>query len=176
MRSQTLVCAVLSLSLVPVARAQMAQNRPFELLQRMANPADVDGDGADDFGGVTLTGGENIASRYAGKPAAETVLDTPSGGDWDIMSRTSPGGIKWLLDHLPEGIYRTEDMVEFFKMSGPRAETLLKRGKYVHKTFKYSFQEDEQGRIVYDPEGTGAPNQVMMVSGTSFASSFICGR
>lgn len=144
-------------------------------LRKVSSGIDLSGDAAAEFPNELLSGGESVAGRYAGQPAS-SVLDVPSGGDWDIINRESRGGFNYLIKNLPEGVYRTEEMIAFFKFKAPQAEALRGRGKYIHKSLKFNFQEDARGGLVYDPAGTGASGQVGLITGTSFAAPFVCAR
>ncbi len=144
-------------------------------LRRIPSGVDLDGDDVAEFPNQLLSGGESVASKYAGKPAVATVLEVPTGRDADMYSRKTAAGFKALMEMLKDGVYRTDDMITFFQLSDFQARALRGRGTYMHKSMKFNFREDAAGNLIYDPAGSGDPDQVDEVSGTSFAAPFICG-
>lgn len=144
--------------------------------RRVPGGLDLDGDGRPDLDAERLSGGPSAAERYAGRPAAELIGALPSGPDWDMFSRESEAGVAYLIEHLPERLYRAEELAGFFKLPPHRRRALVARGPLADKSMRFSFGIDAAGRVVYDPAGTGAPGQVALLSGTSFAAPFLCGR
>ena len=146
------------------------------VLRRTADGnVDVNGDGVGDFDKSKLTGGATIASRFSGQPVKDAVIPTPKGGDFDILSRETPGGIARLLEEMPDKLYRTEDLIRFFQREGqPYSEVMRRQAPYYDKTMSYPFRADKKGRIVFDPAKDGTQGQVGLLSGTSFAVAAIC--
>ena len=138
-------------------------------LSRVSGGIDANGDGVAEFGPAVLSGGESIAQKFVGQSVADAVLAVPTDPDLDIYSRKTPEGFRILMGHLPDGLYPVDDMIAFLQLPQPLADTLRSRGKYIHSSLVLLFDE-EAGRIVY-----GGPDQVGLISGTSFALPFICG-
>jgi hypothetical protein len=91
------------------------------------------------------------------------------------MSRKTPAGIKYLKDAMSDGLYKTEDLISYFKIENtPFAKVLMKRAPYFHKDQHLGFNVDSSGRVVFDPAHDGTRDQAVLVGGTSFATASIC--
>lgn len=142
--------------------------------RRVAGGVDLNRDGRGDFGNLALSGGAPFVARYAGRPVAEAVRPLPSDDPFlDSISRESEGGLEYLRGALGEHLYKAEDLAVFFRLDPARRRSLLSRGAYFDATLRYPFDAAD-GRLVFDPEKSGAANQVLLITGTSFAPAALC--
>jgi hypothetical protein len=134
--------------------------------------ADINADGTVDYPADRLSAGESIVRRYVG--TRPVVRQIP--GNLHSLREMAPPPVflRILRDELPEGLYRTRELGELYGMSEALINAKLARGEYLHKSGEYSFSTDHEGRLVYNPDGTGNPNQVALLSGTSYAPPLIC--
>ncbi|MBI3550546.1 MAG: hypothetical protein HY078_16030 [Elusimicrobia bacterium] len=135
---------------------------------------DVNGDGTAEFPRSSLSGGPAWARYFTGRLVSETVIDPPTGGDFDVLNRAHPAGLAALRRIMPDALYRTEDAIRYFKKEGLFAAAMRRRGEYYDKHLTMPFRADSNGRIVFDPAGDGSPNQVTILNGTSVAAPAIC--
>lgn len=135
----------------------------------------IDGDGRADFPASALSGGPAFVDGFVGQPVADAVTHVPADPELDPILRDTPGGVEYLRQHMPDALFPREELIAFFKLPALRAEAMRQRGLYFDKTLRYAFGADAAGRIAFDPAGTGAPGQVLLMSGTSFAPPSLCG-
>lgn len=151
--------------------------RPGQIVLRPTadGNVDVNADGVGDFDRSKLTGEPSIASRFNGKRVSEAVINTPSGGDFDILSRETPGGIARLIEEMPDKLYRTKDLIRFFhREDQPYSRLIYKQAPFYDKTMTFPFHADKHGNVVFDPAGDGSSDQVGLLSGAAFAAASIC--
>lgn len=144
------------------------------VFRRAGGGVDVNGDGRPDFGEAPLSGGTPFVARFEGKTVEEAVSATPSEADMPPYSRETPAGIQGLRDAMPDKLFRVEDLIVYFRLSADRARSLRSRGRYFDKTLQFGFTQDASGRVAYDPAGSGAPGQVLLMTGTSYSAPALC--
>ena len=142
---------------------------------RVPGGLSVDGDGRADYPASALSGGPAFVDSFAGKPVADVVVPVPSDPELDPILRDTPGGVDYLRQHMPDALFPVEELIRFFRLPRMRADAMRQRGLYFDKTLRYAFGADAAGRITFDPAGTGAPGQALLMSGTSFAPPSLCG-
>lgn len=142
--------------------------------RRVPSGVDIDGDDVPEFPRSLLSGKATVVSRFAGRPLSEVAGVFPADPWLSNIDRTNPNGVQYLQDRMSDGVYPLEALVEFFRVRPLKARSFAGRGKFFDKTMQYPFEVDGSGRLVFDPAGTGAPGQVGLLPGTSFAPPWLC--
>ncbi|MEK7382787.1 MAG: hypothetical protein AAB262_05810 [Elusimicrobiota bacterium] len=144
------------------------------VFRRVADGVDSNGDGRAEIASGRLSGGATIASQFVGRPLLEVRGTLPSDPWLANIDRKSAGGIEYLQSQMPNGLYPVEELASFFKLSEAKKMSFVSLGSWFDKTMKYPFEVDDSGRVVFDPERSGASGQATHLMGTSFATPSIC--
>ncbi len=146
--------------------------------QQLDDGIDINGDGITDFSKERMTTDKKIVDMFAGKPASASVITVESEFlKWLVkLEGTSPANTA--LNVIPAGLYRVDELAGLPTVSPGTAAHFRKSGVFALKISTvpptFFFDEDEQGNVVFDPLKTGESNQLMMLSGTSFAAPSVC--
>jgi hypothetical protein len=134
------------------------------VFKKVAGGIDINNDGAPEFADQSLSTEPSITGRYAGKPVAKAASKIPE--------NVAMTGI------LPEGIYPTRDLLGLYRapLESGAALHMMKQGPWLHHPSLLIFKESADGKLVYDPEGSGAENQRIVSDEASLAAPNICGH
>lgn len=148
--------------------------------QQLPEGVDINADGTVDFANDRLSKETKIVSLYAGKAVATAVSVLAQDFiDWALKIEGSPHVVaNAALNVLTQGLYKVDDLVSLGTVTDGTAKHFSKSGTYAYKGANgpptFFFDDDGAGTIVFDPLKNGSTNQIIMVSGTSFAAPSIC--
>lgn len=149
--------------------------------KQISNGVDLDDNGQVDFSTLQMSSGESIAGLYKGRSAAE-ILNTidPEFIEWAKRAEASgtvvPNAAANILDL---GFYLVEDVVALPTITPGTKKLFRSLGKYALKHMNgrpshFFFDEDSEGKLIYNPRGDFSTNQLNRIGGTSFAAPRIC--
>lgn len=148
--------------------------------QQLADGVDINGDGAADFPLESLSEGPKTVDLYRGKIVSDVVSEiTESFIAWTTkLSQSQYVVPNAALNAIGVGLYRVSELAMLPTVTAGTRQHFLKSGTYAYKSADgpptFFFDDDGDGKIIFDPLKNGTLNQITMVSGTSFAAPFIC--
>lgn len=184
------VISVGSLNLDGSKRATSADHSLVQLwskgsfvTQVLAHGVDVNADGLSDFPLEILSRGQPIAEKFVGLASADVVQEISAANkEWAVkLAKSEHSVANAILNVLPEGIYRVEDLTSLEGVTPGTKRLLSSSGGFAFKSSEaraptFFFEEDSEGKIIFDPLKDGSTNQKNVISGTSFAAPAICNQ
>ncbi|WP_103120671.1 S8/S53 family peptidase [Methylopila sp. Yamaguchi] len=139
-------------------------------------------------GGLSLTGGRDVAFAGATAPGRKGLIASIVGRDPATLVRSVPASLagpdpsgpgrrqRTLRRYLEPGLYRTADLLAAYgyDMSSGNVARSLEQGPYMHYPSDAIFRLDKTGRLAFDPLGDGSPGQLVAYDATSFATPNVC--
>lgn len=141
---------------------------------------DLDGDGQADFKTNLLSGGPAIVGNIIGRNVDEVVVPVSNKFlTWiEKVARADHLALNAAINVIDDGLYEVNDLLTLPTVTTGTAQLFRSLGQYALKLKdgppRYFFKADASGRLVFDPSGTGKPNQRTRIGGTSFASPRVC--
>lgn len=145
-----------------------------------ADGMDLDDDGRADFKTNVLSGGPAIVGNIIGRNVNEAVVPVSDEFlTWiERAARTDQLVLNAAVNVVDDGLYEVSNLVILPTVTAGTAQLFRSLGQYALKLKdgppRYFFKVDASGRLVFDPSGTGKPNQRTRIGGTSFASPRVC--
>ncbi len=138
-------------------------------ITRVNQGFDIDGDGKADVKASEVSGGKPMVERFTGRPASQVLA---SEEDIRLILAGTPN--IWL-----DRLFTPEQLVRLQLLEPEQADAMSGLG-YVaippnRRTLLVGFRVRD-GKIAFDPDGSGRPNAVGCLWGTSFATPFTLGR
>lgn len=139
-------------------------------------------------GGLSLTGGRDVAFAGATAPGRKALIASFVGRDPATLVRRVPTSLagpdpagpgrrqRTLRRYLEPGLYRTVDLLAAYgyDMRSGNVARSLEQGPYMHYPSDAIFRLDPMGRLAFDPLGDGSAGQLVAYDATSFATPNVC--
>lgn len=138
----------------------------------------VDGDTIPEYMASELSGGPSIVEKYRGQKAKDVVLkkipqdmlkarkDLTQNECRELIKEKAPDKLIPLIDWEAFNGQASPERVKIFKEAIRKNEM---DEQYITADGKFVFTKGKNGEIVYDPDKSGNPDQVSVISGTSFS-------
>ena len=138
-------------------------------ITRVKGGFDINGDGQADVKPSEVSGGTPMVERFVGRPA-EKMFATDA--DMQLLMH----GVPDIWQNL---LFTPKQLVRLGKLTPEQALSAADMGHIAIadnlRSLLYGFHERD-GKVVYDPDGSGASNAVSCLWGTSFATPFALGK
>lgn len=142
---------------------------------------DIGADSEAEFSDTILSKDPKIVDLYRGKPVRDVVLNV-SDEIREYAKRLSENEFvvpNAILNVIAPGLYRVSDLVTLGTVTKGTAKHFLSSGAFVYKAYGtgapvFFFDESKGGTVVFDPLKTGTADQLIAISGTSFAAPALC--
>lgn len=150
--------------------------------QQLLGGVDIDGDGVVDFANDRLSREKKVVEMFAGLDVSTAVSPVAQDFfDWSHKVKHSEMVVaNAALNVIAQGLYQVSDLVSLGTVTAGTAKHFSKSGKYAYKSPNgpptFFMDDNGAGQIVFDPLKNGSTNQLIMVSGTSFAAPALCVR
>lgn len=148
----------------------------FFVLTEAPGGLSVSGGRGVELKGADLPGQRAVIARYAGNPASDVVLQTPSTLRHLRTQGPTRQRHRFLAMTLEHGVYRTEDLMAaygFSESSGTFARAVAD-GPFMHFPTDTIFRATVDGTLIFDPIGDRSDGQLQVADATSFAAPNIC--
>lgn len=144
--------------------------------RQLDGSVDFNNDGVPELSSNLLSRQEPFVQRFRGRLANDVLRATPTDPESNIYSRSTPGGLEVLMNQLKsDALYEINDLNHYFRMANTAyGKASVIRGKYFDRAQSIGMDVDAQNRLIFDPLGSGDQNQVLLLSGTSYAAPNIC--